>query len=416
MRLLLLNQYFHPDVAASGQRFTDVAEALAEAHDVKAIVGRAAYGRGNEVGTLFGTEGAAKKSPDLVSRLRVTRVWSTSISRQRTWGRLANYLTYVVGATLLGLVSRRPDVVVAATDPPVVGLAALLVSRLRRAPLVYFLWDIHPEVTLAAGIMRPGLVTRFTAWANRLSLSRAAAVVTPTMAMGQTAVALGADQSRVHVAPLWEDTDLVAPAPKDNPFSRRHGLVDRFVLMYSGNIGLTQGLEGYVELAARLKDLPGFAFVLVGDGADRPFVEARVRSLGLSSVVFLPYQRRDEMRWSLATADVLFAPNLSGLTRYMLPSKVYTFMASARPFIAAIDPGSDLAAVIRRLDCGMVVAPDDPDALQRAVRHLHSNADVRAAMGQRGRQAAEDEFSKAVGPIRYRQIVEQVFARGGREP
>jgi glycosyltransferase involved in cell wall biosynthesis len=345
-----------------------------------------------------------------VPGLGVIRIWSTSYSRQRPWGRLVNYVTYVAGATLRALVGRRPDVVIAATDPPVVGLTGLLVSRLRRAPLVYCLWDIHPEVTLSAGIMPPGLITRFTAWANRLTVARAAAVVTPTAAMGRTAADLGADRARVHVLPLWEDTDLVKPEAKDNPFSRRHGLADKFVVMYSGNIGLTQGLDRYLELSARLGDLPEFRLVFVGDGAARAIVEARARALGHTGVVFLPYQPRDEMRWSLAAADVLFAPSLSGLARFMLPSKVYTFMASGRPFIAAIDPACDLADTIRRLECGTVVAPDDLDGLEREIRRLHARPDLRQAMGRRGRQAAEAEFSRLVGPARYRHLVEQVAA------
>jgi len=225
--------------------------------------------------------------------------------------------------------------------------------------------------------------------------------------MGRTAVELGANRARVYVLPLWEDTDLVTPEPKDNPFSRRHGLVDRFVLMYSGNIGLTQGLDRYLALTSRLSDMPDFKLVFVGDGAARPILEARVRALGSNGVLFVPYQPREEMRWSLAAADVLFAPNLTGLTRFMLPSKVYTFMASARPFIAAIDPASDLADTIRRLDCGTVVAPDDLDGLEREIRRLHARPDLRQAMGQRGRGAAEADFSKHVGPARYRRLVEQ---------
>jgi len=135
---------------------------------------------------------------------------------------------------------------------------------------------------------------------------------------------------------------------------------------------------------------------------------ARVRALGLSSVLLLPYQPREDMRWSLATADLLFAPNLSGLTRYMLPSKVYTFMASGRPFIAAIDPESDLADTIRRLECGVVVAPPDLDGFEREVRRLHARPEVRDAMGRRGRRAAEAEFSATAGQARYRSLIEQV--------
>jgi colanic acid biosynthesis glycosyl transferase WcaI len=420
VRVLLLNQYFHPDVAASGQRITDVARALAAAHDVTAIVGRPSYDPENEVGTLFRTdpENEAKtrfpagsgpeKSPDLVFKVR--RVWSTSLPRYRTWGRLLNYVSYLVSATLAALVTRRPDVVVAGTDPPVVGLAGLIVSRVRRAPLVYFLWDIHPEVTLSAGIMRAGAVTRFTAWANRRVLASAAQVVTPTASMARTAVSLGAGQTRVRALPLWEDTDVVRPEGKDNSFARAHRLDGQFVFMYSGNIGLTQGLDRYLDLARRLADLPDFRFVFVGEGAAKPALVAQARALGLASVLFASYQPRAEMRWSLASADVLFAPNLTGLTRFMLPSKVYTFMASGRPFIAAIDPECDLADAVREIDCGRVVAPDDVAGIEREVRWLHAHPEARVAMGQRGRRAAEAQYSRAVGPARYRALVEQVQA------
>ena len=405
MRLLVLNQYFRPDVAASGQRMTEVVEALAAAHDVTVIVGRCSY----DSGSRFRLNDSPKTTPGVVLR----RVWSTGFARHSTSGRMLNYVSYLVGATLVAVFSRRPDVVVAGTDPPIIGLVGLIVSRLRRAPLVYCLWDIHPEATLAAGIMREGVVTRVTAWANRRVLRRAAAVVTPTADMARTAVGLGADPSRVTVIPLWEDTDVVVPESKDNPFSRAHGLTDRFVVMYSGNMGLTQGLDRFLDVAARLADLKGFVLLFVGNGAARPALEARARALGLASVRFLPYQPRHEMRWSLATADVLIAPNLAGLTRFMLPSKVYTFMASARPFIAAIDPACDLAETVRTIACGRVVGPDDLDGIEREIRWLHAHAEARAEMGQRGRQAAEARFSARVVPPRFRALVESVGA-GGR--
>ncbi len=409
MRLLLLNQYFNPDVAASGQRFAEVADALAAAHDVTAVVARPSYGRReHDLGGRF--TDSVKRPPRSFSG-RVRRVWSTRLSRYRPWARLLNYLSYLAAAFVAGVFTRRPDAVVAATDPPVVGLVGLAVGRLRRAPLVYLLWDIHPEATLAAGIMRDGLVTRATAWANRLVLERAAAVVVPTAAMGRTAVELGAPEDRVSVIPHWEDTDVVRPEPKDNAFSRRFALVDRFVLMYSGNLGLTQGLDRYVDLAAHLADLSDFTLVFVGDGAAKPFVERRAQSLRLESVRFLPYQPRDDMRLSLAAADVLIAPSLAGLSRYMLPSKVYTFMASGRPFIAAIDPACDLADTIRDIGCGRVVHPDDDAGIEREVRWFHAHPAERAEMGRRGREAAEARFSRHVVPARYLALVESLGIR-----
>ncbi len=337
-------------------------------------------------------------------------MWSTRFSRRRRLARITNYVTYLASAAVAGLFGRRPDVVIAGTDPPLVGLVAVAVSRLRGAPFVYLLWDIHPQAALAAEILRAGFIARVVARSNRLVMRAAAAIVVPTASMGRTAVELGADPDRVKVIPLWEDTDIVVPAPKDNAFSRRHDLVDRFVLMYSGNLGLTQGLERCLDLAARLTDLADVVLIFVGDGAGKQPLEERARALGLSSVLFLPYQPRGEMRFSLAAADVLLAPSRPGLTKYMHPSKVYTCMASGRPFVAAIDLASDLADVIRRLDCGRVVAPDDLDGVEREIRWLHAHREARIEMGQRGRRAAEAEFSRAVVTPRFRDLVGAVGA------
>ncbi len=410
---MLFNQYFAPDVAASGQRFTDVAEALAEAHEVTAIVGRASTGSYLHLWKTQGTP-LSTRSPEFSTYGGTTpsvfRVWSTSFSRRRRLARITNYVTYLASAAVAGLFRRRPDVVIAGTDPPLVGLVATVVSRLRGAPLVYLLWDVHPQAALAAEILRAGFIARVVARSNRIVLRAAAVVVVPTASMGQTAVELGADPDRVKVIPLWEDTENVVPAPKDNAFSRRHGLADRFVLMYSGNLGLTQGLERYLDLAVRLKDLDDVVTVFVGDGAGKLTLEARARAIGLSSVVFLPYQPREEMRFSLAAADVLLAPSRTGLTKFMHPSKVYTCMASGRPFVAAIDLVSDLADVIRRLDCGRVVAPEDLDAVEREIRWFHAHRDARLEMGHRGRRAAEAEFSKAVVTPRFLDLVDALGA------
>src|SRR5690606_10478589 len=146
------------------------------------------------------------------------------------------------------------DIVLAATDPPLVGLVGLAVARMRRGTFVHVLWDIQPQVTVAAGLLRAGAVSRVLDRLNRLVLRGAHAIVVPTLDMQRSAIALGAAPGRVTVIPHWEDTRAIRPQPKDNAFSREHGLAERFVVMYSGNLGLTQQLEQLLALAARVAD------------------------------------------------------------------------------------------------------------------------------------------------------------------
>lgn len=385
MRILLLNQYFHPDVAASAQRMSELAEDLAAAHAVTVIVGRPSY-----------DPAASGGDPGPTRRVRVRRVWSTRFPRYRAWLRVMNYLSYLGASLGAAIFSRRPDVVVAGTDPPLAAWVGLVASRVHRVPFVHLLWDIQPHVAIAAGAIRESTMTRLMERGHRRALRGAVRVIVPTAAMGRTAIEHGARPQAVIEISHWEDTALVAPRPKDNPFSRAHGLVDRFVVMYSGNIGLTQQLDRYLDLARRLHDIPDLTFVLVGEGAGKRELEDRARAVAGAPILVLPYQPREAMADSLASADVCLAPIGPGLTRFMLPSKVYTIMASGRPVLAAIDLDSDLAETITQLGCGRVIAPGDLDSAERELRWFHANPGARAEMGQRARRVAEERYSRTV--------------------
>jgi glycosyltransferase involved in cell wall biosynthesis len=391
VRILILNQYFRPDQAASAHRLTDLAEDLAREHDVTALVGRPSYNQA--------TDGPMPAGPN--PAIVVRYVASTSFARYRRWPRILNYLTYLFGALCMGMIVRRPDVIVAATDPPLISVVAATISRLRRVPFVHLLWDVQPDVAIAAGLIGPGPLPRLLARLNRAAIRRATVVVPPTQAMADTAIALGVRADRVHTVSHWEDLDIVRLRPKRNAFSIAHGLADRFVVMYSGNHGLTQELDRYLALADRLRDLEDVLLVFVGDGASKRALRERVEERRLSNVKLMPYASREALADSLASADVCLAPLGAGLTRYMLPSKLYTILACGRPFIAAIDASSDLRMLAEHHRCGFVVDPGDVDAVADRVRWLHAHPDERREMGARARQAAELHYARTVVTPRF---------------
>jgi glycosyltransferase involved in cell wall biosynthesis len=330
---------------------------------------------------------------------------STAFPRYRTVPRIVNYITYLVGALVLGLFSRRPDVVVTATDPPLVGLVGLCISRVRRTPLVHLLWDVQPQVAVAAGLLPHGRLVRLLDALNRYVLRRAISVITPTQAIRNSAVQLGALPDRVEVVSHWEDTSVVTVQPKDNVFSRKHGLTDRFVLMYSGNIGLTQDLVQCLELASRLRDLDDVVMLLIGEGAAKRTLQARVKTLGLDNVRFLPYQSRAEMMYAWGAADVFVVPLAAGLTRFMLPSKIFTIMACGRPMVAALDRWSDIAGLVSRGGCGLITNPGDVAALEQRVRWLREHESERVAMGARARRTAENLYARTVVTPAYLELL-----------
>jgi colanic acid biosynthesis glycosyl transferase WcaI len=198
----------------------------------------------------------------------------------------------------------------------------------------------------------------------------------------------GADPSRISVIHNWADCEAIVPGSKENAFARAHGLADKFVVMHSGNVGLSQNLDVLVEAAARLASKPRLVVAIVGDGARREALEREAARRRLSNVRFFPYQPKDSLHDSFAAADVFVVSLKPGIEGYIVPSKVYGILAAGRPYIAAVDPSCEVATIAREHACGLPVPAADPDALASAIASLHDDPRATRAMGLRARTAA----------------------------
>lgn len=198
----------------------------------------------------------------------------------------------------------------------------------------------------------------------------------------------GADPSRVTVIHNWADCSAVRPGLRDNPFARRHGLVEKFVVLHAGNIGLSQDLEIVLHAADQLRDRSDIAFVFVGEGAKKKDLQELAQRRDLRNVMFLPFQPRETMDESYATADVALISLKRGLAGVIVPSKLYNVLASGRPCIAAVEDDCEAADIVRTRGCGYVVAPGDAAALCARVLELAQDREKAADCGARARQAA----------------------------
>jgi len=192
----------------------------------------------------------------------------------------------------------------------------------------------------------------------------------------------------VHVIHNWADCSAITPGPKDNSFARAHGLADRFVLMHSGNVGLSQNLDLLVEAAARLQSRDRLVIAIVGDGARRQVLQDQASRRGLVNIRFFPYQPKELLHESFAAADAFLVSLKPGLEGYIVPSKLYGILASGRPFVAAVDPSCEAALIAREHECGRVAVPGDVDALAGAIAALYDDPAGAQAMGENARRAA----------------------------
>lgn len=400
LRVCYFNRSYWPDTGATGQLLTELAEDLARRHRMSVTV---------VAGYPSRHDGPPLPQSETRNGVRIIRARGTTLSPRTFAGRAANYLTYFVSALLTAMRLPQQDVTVALTDPPIIGLAALAARP--RYGMIFFCQDIFPEVASLLEDFRSRTVNAILERLNRYLVRRAVRII----ALGDTMASRlvhgkGADPRKIVVIHNWADTAAIVPSPKDNEFAAAHGLSDRFVLLHAGNLGLGQNLDVVIDAAELLRDRNDILILFIGDGNRKPVLEAKVRDRGLTNVRFLPFQPRQQLRWTYASSDACLVSLKPGLSGYIVPSKVYPILAAGRPFIAAVDAVSEVAALTERHGCGVVVTPGDANALADAIAHFADQPAMRTAMGAKSRVAAE-LFARDRQIAAHAEVLEEVTTR-----
>jgi colanic acid biosynthesis glycosyl transferase WcaI len=254
---------------------------------------------------------------------------------------------------------------------------------------VFYCQDIFPEVATLLEDFHSPLMNALLERLNRFLVRRARRIIALGETMQRRLVdGKGADPGKIDIVHNWADTDAIVPSAKRNPFADAHGLSDRFVVLHAGNIGLSQNLDVVLDAAEQVRDRPAILFLFIGDGSRRGVLEAAAATRGLTNVRFLPYQPREDLRWTYATSDVCLVSLKPGLAGCIVPSKLYPILAAGRPFVAAVEEASEVAAIASRHGCGLLVPPGDSAALAAAVVALADDPARRASLGERARAAA----------------------------
>jgi colanic acid biosynthesis glycosyl transferase WcaI len=310
---------------------------------------------------------------------------------QRAVGWLGFHVLSVVAAvTAVG----RVQVIFAPSPPLTIGLAAWLIARLKGARFIYNVQELYPDTAVALGALRPGMLLSLLYSAERFIYRQAFAVAVIGKGMRERIVAKGIAPTKVRLIPNFVDTATIAERPKDNPFSRAHGLHDRFVVMYAGNIGRAQGLEVLLDAAALTGDRKDIVYAIVGEGALRAELMEAARARSLGNVTFVEQQPYERVPDIYGASDVNVVPLAESLVDDAVPSKVYRIMAARRPVLAIVDSRSDVARIVEDARAGWVVPPGDATALATVIRRI---ADEGVGnRGELGRGYAQSNVERAI--------------------
>jgi colanic acid biosynthesis glycosyl transferase WcaI len=406
MRVMIFGGYYEPDLGPSAPLFTMLCENLVRlGHQVTMITMVPHYPSGR-VSPKYRGKWLWRSVENGVN---VIRVGLPSVDRSKLPQRMWQFLCYQIGATWAGL-GKQYDVVMASTSSLTAWLPFASMVVLRRKPAIYSVYDVYPSVGVTLGIFRHKAVIAFMASMERFCLNHATIVRIISESFRPELRALGVPDDKMVLVYDWVDTDLIHPLPRDNAFARENNLVGQFVVLYAGNLGLSQGLEHVLTAAETLVEHRDISFVFVGDGANRERLVAEAEQRQLENVRFIPFQPRERLPEVLASGDVSLVSLQRGIGLGSLPSKTFSIMASGRPVVACIDQDSETWNLIKRAEAGLCVAPENPPALVEAILTIKNDQELRDRFGRNGRSWAEQNHSPRSGAMNIEKLMLEIIA------
>jgi colanic acid biosynthesis glycosyl transferase WcaI len=331
---------------------------------------------------------------------------SIPVKGNRVGARLLDYLRFHAVSTVAALTSAgNYDIILAPSPPLTIGLSAWLLSLIRRVPFIYNVQEIYPDVAVKLGVMKNAYLIRFFEGMEKFIYDRSKVVTVISEWFRRILLNKGVPSEKLVVIPNFVDVEAIQPHPKENPFARDHNLTDKFVVLYAGNIGLTQGFESILEATTHLLHLPDLRFVIVGDGTRREWLEQQLTTGQYPNVLLLPYQASSVIPQIYGSADVGLVPLKTGTAKDTFPSKVYTIMAAGKPVIASADADSELAWLVEESQCGWAIPPDDASALAQTVERAYRERDNLRAKGESGLQYVHAHHSSRAVAQKYDALI-----------
>jgi glycosyltransferase involved in cell wall biosynthesis len=341
LKVLLLNQCFWPDVVATAQQSTGVARALAErGHKVTVIAARRGY------------DDAALSFParETWNEIEIVRLPSISFGKRSRWRRALNFASFSLAATYRLILTKPQDRVIALTSPPLISWLASLFTRLKGGRMIFWVMDLNPDEAIAAGWLgQNSMPARILAALSQSSMRHAEKIIVLDRFMKARIAAKGISEDKIEVIAPSRDETVAYDERGREAFRDRHGLSEKFVVMYAGNHSPCHPLDTVLEAAKQLHSRPDIVFCFVGGGSGLTKVEDFVRTNELKNICSLPYQAQADLPALLSAADLHLVVMGEAFPGIVHPCKIYNIMATGSPFLYVGPKESHVADIIEGL-------------------------------------------------------------------
>ena len=379
LKLKIVNQFFPPDYAATGQLIEDLAVHLKQYGSVDVFTSQPSY--------AFDRDDSPGR--EIQDSLSIRRSDAARFFPHRIRGKaVAGAIFFVRTALHLLRHSQSRELVLLTTAPPFLPLLGYLLSRICQIRYVCLLYDLYPDIAIELDVIKKQhWIAKVWDRLNCLTWKNSAAIIVLSETMKDRILAKQPGiEHKITTIPNWADPHQIRPiAKQDNWFAREHDLVEPFTVLYSGNMGRCHDMDTLFDAIVLLRDTP-IRFVFIGSGDKRRQFMERIDELGITNCLFLPYQSRENLPFSLTACDVSIVSISEGMEGLVAPSKLYSALASGRPIASICPENSYLKEIFAEANCGATVRNGDSEGLARYLHQLSQNPQLTRMLGESGRQ------------------------------
>lgn len=410
-KLLVYAHYYYPDVAATGQILMELAEGMAESFDTTILCTVPSY-----TGTIEERYTGKKYYREVIHGVRVLRIRVPEFKKGYAVSRICNIAAYFYRAMFATFKVGKQDYVFAISQPPILGgMLGVFGKYVKHAKFIYNIQDFNPEQTGAVGFTKSGLVLKLMLAADKLSCRLSDKVIVVGRDMVETLQRRFADSSKVpkHCCiNNWIDEKSVYPMPEETgevqEFKKKYGLEGKFVIMYSGNLGLYYDLLNLLKVMCKFEKYEDVVFAMIGEGSVKDELVAYAKEKDMKNIVFIPYQEKENLIYSLNAADVHWVVNAAGIKGVSVPSKLYGVMAVGKPIIGVLEKDSEARLIIEDADCGLLAEPGEYGRIEKNLEYMiehRNNREELCRMGEKGRTYLTERLTKEISIQKYIQEI-----------
>ncbi len=408
MHILIYSYNYHPEPIGIAPLMTELAEGLVKrGHEVRVITGMPNYPERKIYDEYRGKWYVTEQT----NGVTIQRSYLRIKSKPNLVDRLLLELSFVFTSLPQAFKGGRPDVIIL-TVPPLLGtLPATIFGWLYNCPVVLNVQDILPEAAVRIGLLKNKSMIRILAALEKFAYRTAHTISVIADGFRENLVNKGVPINKIVCIPNWVNVNFIHPLPKHkNSWISSHQLNGKFIVLYSGNIALTQGLETVIEAAVSLRHIRDIVFVIVGESIALQRLQEYCLLNGADNVLLLPLQPREKLPEMLAASDVGLIVQKRNVISFNMPSKIPLLLASGRPIVGSVPANGTAAKAIKLSGGGIIVEPESPNAMAAAVHDLYANPTLGTRLGNTGRQFAEENYSLEQALDRYEGLLFHVVA------